>query len=448
MNGLSNDLLAHIAFFLTVSDLLSCSALFLSMHLSFDSDRVWRLRLPQSTAQSEAGSASCKSRYIALHACSEHEVQRCYRLLPLSEPVQRPTHWPIQLALRRLENKPIPPSPFPPVTALPLCRACTRAIADCELDRRPAISRRAYNEHWISCLVRLSRTEYDVRYSEADAGKGDLSIRCTIAPAVTARLLLSRFLPCFVGPADAGTIRYRCSAWKESWPRADHELLGMCAAQPADNVYWPGTCPRTAGRELYCNQHRASGCLSVLHHYERLPQRGVLLSRCDRCRISLSDAKYHCSLCLFHLCEACGEVARSDVYASDLLWDGAVMTMWTGNGTHASSSRQFVWWAPPEGVRRFGTLCWCDAAQPQLRWRSADRELPLHHISDVFFGRQSPALRSPQAAQQSTQSQCFSLASKRLTLSAQCDSAEAREQWLRELRRLYTQGGKVVDQQS
>ena len=449
MDEVSHDVLAVIACFLPIADLLNSSALSSSLHAAFDSDRVWRPRLPPptaTTAQSEAVSASCKSRYIAQHACSEHEVQRCYRLLPPGEPIQRPAHYPMQLAFLRLDRKLVPRSPKPAVTPLPLCRACTRSIAAFELDRQPAMELKAWGERSLSCLVRLSQTEYDVRYSHvpADTDKWELYGRCTIAPVVTARLLLSRLLPRFVGPADAGGTRYRCSAWTASWPHFDDdELLGMCAVQPADNVDWPGRRSRTAGRELHCNAHRASGCLSVLHHYQRL--QGVLLSRCDRCRVALPAAMFHCSLCLFCLCEACGEAARSEVHASDLLWDGEEMAVWTDSQTHVNSSRQYVWWAPPDGVRRLGTLCWCDAAQRQWRRRSVDRELPLHHISNITVGRPSPVLQSPQTEEQLLLPQCFALASRRVTFRAQCDSAEARDGWLCQLKQLLVRGGKTIN---
>ena len=100
MDNLSDDLLALVARFLSVSDLFICSVLSSNLHHSFDSDSVWRPRLPSPTTTTTAAAstgtarASCKSRYIALHACSEHGVQRCFRLLPLSEPVRCAERWP------------------------------------------------------------------------------------------------------------------------------------------------------------------------------------------------------------------------------------------------------------------------------------------------------------------------------------------------------------------
>ena len=75
------------------------------------------------------------------------------------------------------------------------------------------------------------------------------------------------------------------------------------------------------------------------------------------------------------------------------------------------------------------------------------QELPLHHISDVFLGRNSAALKSPEALAQATASQCFVLFSKSLTFSAECSSDKEREQWLKSFKRMFTAGGKaVIDQ--
>ena len=125
--------------------------------------------------------------------------------------------------------------------------------------------------------------------------------------------------------------------------------------------------------------------------------------------------------------------------------DGVVMTVWTGTETQGTSSRQFVFWEPPEGKRRLGTLCWCDASAAAQR--VASQELPLHYISDVFLGRHSPALKSPEAKAEAASQQCFVLVSKNLTFSAQCNSDKEREAWLKAFKRMFTQGGKqVIDQ--
>lgn len=119
------------------------------------------------------------------------------------------------------------------------------------------------------------------------------------------------------------------------------------------------------------------------------------------------------------------------------------MTVWTGDEQHASSSRQFVYWDPPEGKRRLGTLRWCDAGR---RERVEGQELPLHYISDVFLGRHSAALKSPEA-RQATSGQCFVLFSKNLTFSAECNSDKEREVWLKSFKKMFTAGGKaVIDQ--
>ena len=131
--------------------------------------------------------------------------------------------------------------------------------------------------------------------------------------------------------------------------------------------------------------------------------------------------------------------------ANNLVIDGVVMSVWTGTETQATSSRQLVYWEPPEGKRRLGTLRWCPPDQQQQRIEG--QELPLHYISDVFLGRHSPALKSPEAKEQAASQQCFVLVSKNLTFSAQCNSDKEREQWLKAFKRMFTQGGKpVIDQ--
>ena len=304
---LSDDVLVLVAHFLPISDLLSCSVISFSLHPAFDGERVWQPRLPPSTvATSQTVSASSKSRYIALHACSEHGLQRCFRLLPLSEPILCPALPPSQLAYRRRRHQPIPSSPKPAVTPLPLCRACTRAIAECELDRLPARSRGySISGHSLSCLVRLSRTKYDARYSAAE--ERDIYVRCSIVPVTTARSMLSRHCFGSISPVNAGSTRYRCTAWL--WPFIDRSM-GACAAHFADNVDWPGSCPRTARRELQCEEHSASGCWGVLHHYEQSPLRGRRKAkRCGMCRALISVNLFLCSLCQF-------AVGRNAVWSS------------------------------------------------------------------------------------------------------------------------------------
>jgi len=119
------------------------------------------------------------------------------------------------------------------------------------------------------------------------------------------------------------------------------------------------------------------------------------------------------------------------------------MTVWSGDETHSTATRQFVYWDPPEGKKRLGTLRWC---APGMRERVQGQELPLHYISDVFLGRHSPALKSPEAVNAVT-SCCFVLFSKNLTFSAQCNSDKEREVWLRSFKRMFTAGGKAIVQQ-
>ena len=129
---------------------------------------------------------------------------------------------------------------------------------------------------------------------------------------------------------------------------------------------------------------------------------------------------------------------------SNLVAEGVEMTVWTGDEQHASAVRQFVYWDPPEAKRRLGTLRWC---APGRRERVEGQELPMHHITDVFLGRHSTALKSPEAAAASSSSRCFVLSSKAAVFSAECSSDRERDVWLKAFKRMFTASGKaVVDQ--
>ena len=102
-----------------------------------------------------------------------------------------------------------------------------------------------------------------------------------------------------------------------------------------------------------------------------------------------------------------------------LLTDGVVMSLWVGDEAASSCSRQLVRWDPPEGEHRLGTLRWC---APGMRSRGG-QELVVH-VSEMPLGRQSPALRSPEAERNATALQCFSLLGSRckILFTAQCES--------------------------
>ena len=136
--------------------------------------------------------------------------------------------------------------------------------------------------------------------------------------------------------------------------------------------------------------------------------------------------------------------SSTPVQSSNIVADGLEMSVWSGNETHSTATRQFVYWDAPEPKRRLGTLRWCPPGQ---RVKVEGQELPLHHISDVFMGRNSVALKSPEAVAQATPSHCFVLFSKSLTFSAECSSDKEREQWLKSFKRMFTAQGKaVIDQ--
>ena len=123
-------------------------------------------------------------------------------------------------------------------------------------------------------------------------------------------------------------------------------------------------------------------------------------------------------------------------FTSCRLWiDGVVMSVWAGDETSSSSSRQLVWWEPPQGEHRLGTLCWCT---PGERQRVAGQQLAVHDIRELRLHRESPALRSPQAVQRVDTMQCLALTSagRAATFCAECNSVQEREQWVKEMYRM------------
>ena len=122
--------------------------------------------------------------------------------------------------------------------------------------------------------------------------------------------------------------------------------------------------------------------------------------------------------------------SSASTFTSCRLWiDGVVMSVWVGDETSSSSSRQLVWWEPPQGEHRLGTLRWCPAG---VRQRVAGQELSVVAISNLFLGAKAPALRSPEAQQRAVQGSCFSVASasEGVTLSVEFESDEQRDRWV------------------
>ena len=122
--------------------------------------------------------------------------------------------------------------------------------------------------------------------------------------------------------------------------------------------------------------------------------------------------------------------SSASTFTSCRLWiDGVVMSVWVGDETSSSSSRQLVWWEPPDCQSPLGTLRWCPAG---VRQRVAGQQLAVHDLADMPLGRHSPALLSPEAQQRTWDGRCFSLRDERqtFTFSAECDSYEQRQQWM------------------
>ena len=129
--------------------------------------------------------------------------EHCFRLLPAVSPIPCATLPPIKLYKLRQLDRPFPLPPLPPAVPLSLCRSCLHQIAECAQVVLAALVAGGEQAEWfaqcrVSCVVRLTPTEYDVRYSHYD--DNTLHFRLNIV-SIKPRLirfllwLLSPFLP-------------------------------------------------------------------------------------------------------------------------------------------------------------------------------------------------------------------------------------------------------------
>ena len=109
-------------------------------------------------------------------------------------------------------------------------------------------------------------------------------------------------------------------------------------------------------------------------------------------------------------------------------------------GTEPTERRQvLVWLAPEDG--KSGTLYWSSDGQ---RERSSERSLPLHRVSDVFMGKQTPELKSEQARDITT-NRCFSILTRDRGLHLAAADEQQRGDWLSAIKSVFVESGKRVD---
>ena len=98
-----------------------------------------------------------------------------------------------------------------------------------------------------------------------------------------------------------------------------------------------------------------------------------------------------------------------------------------------------VWYAPEDG--KSGTLYWSANGE---REKSSERALPLHRVSDVFMGKQTPELKAEQAKDLPT-NRCFSVLTKERGLHLAAADEQQRGDWLSAIKSVFIESGKKVD---
>ena len=98
-----------------------------------------------------------------------------------------------------------------------------------------------------------------------------------------------------------------------------------------------------------------------------------------------------------------------------------------------------VWYAPEDG--KSGTLYWSANGE---REKSSERALPLHRVSDVFMGKQTPELKSEQGKDLAT-NRCFSVLTKERGLHLAAADEQQRGDWLSAIKSVFIESGKRVD---
>ena len=292
---LAHDHLSHVASFQSINDLLICTSLSTALHRFYDADRVWRPRLPPP--RPPPGPLPCKALYLRMCTCSDHALRGCFHLVPVSPPLPCAPLLPEQL--ERLigldRHLPIPAPPLPPIQPLPLCRQCLLPIVGC-------IAATVWGS--ISCVVRLSETEFDVRGGDWEDRCFYHSLILILQPPPVPPPPASTCLPCFpprTSPSPPTTASYQVTS-SQAGPWG---TVGLYAVNAESNVAWRSPAPRTEGRWVQCDAHLAKGCAGQLHHYAKAPYRWRRCV-CHVCRATCEGAVFHCSLCWFDICRSCG----------------------------------------------------------------------------------------------------------------------------------------------
>ena len=98
-----------------------------------------------------------------------------------------------------------------------------------------------------------------------------------------------------------------------------------------------------------------------------------------------------------------------------------------------------MWLAAEDG--KSGTLYWSADGE---REKSLERSIPLHRVSDVFMGKQTPELKS-ETAKDIAHSRCFSVLTKDRGLHLAAADEQQRGDWLSAIKSVFIESGKRVD---
>jgi hypothetical protein len=93
----------------------------------------------------------------------------------------------------------------------------------------------------------------------------------------------------------------------------------------------------------------------------------------------------------------------------------------------------------PDG-NKLGSLYWCE---PNQRVLNEATKLPVNRISDVFLGKQTPVMAQA-IVSSAPADRCLTVATARLQLNLEAESAHERDLWLTGFKAIFTSSGKKV----
>jgi hypothetical protein len=102
-----------------------------------------------------------------------------------------------------------------------------------------------------------------------------------------------------------------------------------------------------------------------------------------------------------------------------------------------------VFYAKNDG--KAGTFYWCE---PGKQVADPKRRLPLHEVTDIFLGKQTPVFQHEVAAS-AVEDRCFSIMGAKYALHLECETSEQLTTWLYGLDKVLTSSGKkfVLDEE-